>query len=61
MKFIVQLTSGVPMWIAPWSGDPGRTLDIDNAQKYKTLHEATIALAKARRYSQFREAKIIAV
>lgn len=54
--FIVELQTG--MWIAPWSGDPGRTLVKKTAQKYKTERGAKIALKCARRYSPFKDAKI---
>ena len=35
-------------WRAPWQGDPGRTLLLANAKRYKSEHAANYALRKAR-------------
>ena len=32
-------------WIAVWSGDPGRTLKIENAKRYRTAIGASRAIA----------------
>jgi len=36
-------------WLAPWKGDPGRTLVRDSAKKYKSEHAAKCALLRAKR------------
>lgn len=53
---IVNLEHGV--WIAPWTGDPGRTLVRSNAQRFTTEAEANTALADARQYREFKHAKV---
>jgi len=58
-KYIVELEAGV--WIAPWDGDPGRTLIWENAKKYGTEELAKLALKVARTYRSFNKAKIIPV
>lgn len=45
-------------WLAPWSGDPGRTCVKKNARRYKTLRGARIALGLARQYRPFEGANI---
>jgi len=52
--WVVQLESGC--WLAPWSGDPGRTCDIKNAQRFDTKVLAEEALIQARMYREFSEA-----
>ncbi len=52
--WIVELEEGV--WIAPWSGDPGRTLVQDNAQKFRNERGARQALRYARQYRPFADA-----
>lgn len=54
--YIVQLEPGC--WIAPWSGDPGRTAMRENAQRFATPAAAKRALALARRYHPFANARI---
>jgi hypothetical protein len=54
--WVVQLYDGV--WIAPWSGDPGRTTKKENAKRFGALHGARVSLGKARRYKKFPNAKI---
>jgi len=39
--WIVEIDEGV--WLAPWQGDPGRTLVKESAKRYKTLHGAKVA------------------
>lgn len=53
---IVELEKGV--YLAPWEGDPGRTLDIRTAKKFKTRKEAEFALMGARNWRPFRNAVI---
>jgi hypothetical protein len=55
MKWIVELEPGT-CWIAPWSGDPGRTAIKNSAKQYPSIISATFALARARDYSEFRDA-----
>ena len=54
--FVVELEPGV--WLAEWSGDPGRTCDRRNAKVYVTEVEAIRGKARARRMRPFRNAKI---
>lgn len=56
VAYIVRLESGC--WIAPWKGDPGRTCVRDNAQRYATPAAAKRALAQARQYRPFADARI---
>ena len=41
-------------WLAPWSGDPGRTCLIENAKRYKTEPAARRALSIAAKKYKFR-------
>ena len=50
-RYIVCLEPGV--WVAPWSGDPGRTLVQQNAQRFKRRSTAQQALNRARKYRPF--------
>ena len=56
---IVRLEDGV--WLAPWSGDPGRTLIKRAARLYATERGAAIALGMARKHRPFKNAVIMAV
>ncbi len=56
-RWIVEIEPGV--WLAQWRGDPGRTLQLANAKRFRSLESATHALAKARKYSDFLNARII--
>lgn len=58
-EWIVELEPGV--WLAPWSGDPGRTLVEATAKRYKERRNAVYALTRARRYRPFRCARIVEV
>lgn len=55
--FIVELEDGV--WLAPWQGDPGRTLDIHFAKLFKYRVSAEHALDRALSYRKFANAKVI--
>lgn len=55
--FIVELEPGV--WLAEWSGDPGRTLARENAKRYAIYEDAVRGKARARRMRKFADAKII--
>lgn len=59
MKFIVQLTHR--SWLAPWKGDPGRTLKIESAKKFDTYKKALSALNWALEQRDYRDAKIISM
>ncbi len=56
---IVELEYGV--WIAPWPGDPGRTLCRSSARWFGTTAQATRALEQAREYRPFGGARVMAV
>lgn len=55
-RFIVRLEPGV--WIAPWKGDPGRTLVRASAKQFPTERSARRALSKARRFREFPKATV---
>lgn len=57
IHFVVELDEGV--WIAPWSGDPGRTLVRSNARGFATRAAADEALTAARKYRPFRNARVV--
>jgi len=45
MKYLVKFENGHrPFWLAPWDGDPGRTLVRANAEQFDTKELAEIAL-----------------
>jgi len=44
-------------WLAPWTGDPGRTCLISNAKLFNTRPAAEKALQRAREYSPFTKAE----
>ena len=50
--YIVKLEDGV--WLAPWDGDPGRTLKEKSAKKFTTQAAAHKAIAKALRFREFK-------
>lgn len=49
--YIIELEKGV--WIAPWNGDPGRTLIKGSAKQFDTKAQAYRAIAKALGYRDF--------
>jgi len=55
MMYVVELEKGV--WVAPWDGDPGRTLVIKNAKTFPNKTEADFAIVCARVYRKFENAK----
>jgi len=61
--FIIELENGGNLssgvWIAPWEGDPGRTLKQHNAKQFKDQKNAEKALGQARKYRPFKNAKIL--
>ena len=44
-------------WLAPWTGDPGRTAVGANAKRYKTEGAAKAALTRARKAFRWRRIK----
>lgn len=56
-RYVVELEPNV--FIAAWSGDPGRTTDLNNAQLFDKKAYAEVALFHARKYRPFKEAKIL--
>lgn len=59
MKYIVELEPHV--FLAPWKGDPGRTLVERQAKRYPSVSSATFALAHARKYRNFPDAAVCEV
>ncbi len=59
MRWIVELERET--WIAPWFGDPGRTVVMRNARKFDSKRSAELALRKARGFRPFPYAKITEV
>ena len=49
--WVVQIEPGV--WLSPWQGDPGRTLVLENAKRFKSAHAGECALRQARRWRAF--------
>lgn len=56
-RWTVKLEAGV--WVAPWDGDPGRTLVRGNAEQFRDRNGAAKALASARQYRPFVNAEIL--
>jgi len=57
MKFVVRLHDEV--WLAPWSGDPGRTLVQASAGRFANRAAAEASLSAARRrYRPYPDATI---
>jgi len=59
MAFIVELEKGV--YLATWEGDPGRTLDEENAKQFRTLKSARKAIEKAKEYRPFKNTGVVCV
>lgn len=49
--WVVELEPGV--WLAPWDGDPGRTLVLDSATRYPSYVAAERALKQAQKHRTF--------
>lgn len=58
-KYVCKLEHGT--YIAPWGGDPGRTLVLKNARRFKTKSSARRAIKKAQKFRSFKNACIITV
>ena len=56
-SFIVEIED--KCWLAPWSGDPGRTVVEQNAQRFATEHAALMAMVEARTFRPFPSARIV--
>ena len=54
--FVVEIFQNC--WLAPWTGDPGRTCKIENAKQYSSERGAKIALGIARRYRKLPNARV---
>ena len=57
--YIVKL--GGESWLAPWVGDPGRTVVMENARLYKTHNGANIALAIAKKKNKHRDLSLATI
>lgn len=55
-RYLAILEQGV--FIAPWSGDPGRTLDFDKARLFIKKSDAWRAIEKAQKYRKFKSARV---
>lgn len=58
-RWVVELEPGV--WIAHWTGDPGRTLKIESALFSSSESWAMRELTKARKFRPFPKAEIYAI
>ena len=47
------------VWIAPWEGDPGRTLKRESAKEFKTEAQAHIFATKVIKANKFRKFSLI--
>ena len=56
-QYIVELQPKT--WLAPWTGDPGRTLDINSARKFKKKSSAYRSLANALDKRDFNSPKVV--
>lgn len=59
MSYIVQLENKV--WIAPWNGDPGRTVMKKNAEIFSSKKKAISALKDARIFRPFKKGEAVKV
>ena len=57
--YIIELEHKV--WLSSVEGDPGRTLDIDNATRFRDRIETNKALRDARKYRPFHGARVISI
>ncbi len=46
-------------WLAPWSGDPGRTVVDKNAKVFLSKAGAKLAMGKAQKIRPFKNAKVL--
>ena len=59
MKYKVMLELGV--WLAPWDGDPGRTMMSEFATVFDSKIEAITALKSTWKYRPFKHAQLVKV
>jgi len=53
--YVIEIKSGSePMWVAPWEGDPPRTLKIENAKTFKSEKDALNHIEKIKPTHPFR-------
>lgn len=57
MKWIVELEDNV--WVAPWDGDPGRTVKKENAEVFEDKLKASQALTYSRLFRPFKYGKVV--
>jgi hypothetical protein len=57
--YIVELQDGC--WLAPWKGDPGRTLDQNSARVWDTEKSAERALENARKHRSLGGARVVPI
>lgn len=57
--YVVQLEPGV--WLAPWTGDPGRSLEMASAKKFPSLASAHRAIANALQCRRFKSPTVLAI
>lgn len=58
-KYICKLETGV--FIATWSGNPGRTLVLENAKRFNFKSTAWRAIERAQRIRPFKNANVLVV
>ena len=56
-EWVVRFDEGC--WLAPWSGDPGRTLVRTSAKRYKSAECGRRALGQARRHRRLHNAVVV--
>ena len=58
--FVVRLDGFVgKCWLAPWGGDPGRTVVLANAKRYKTERGAKAAATIAKKKYSWRKIGVV--
>ena len=58
--YIIQLEKGV--FLAPWKGDPGRTLKQESAKRFSSDQSAITSLNKLKKdYSKFKNAEAVLI
>jgi len=59
MKYIVELEKNV--YLAPWEGEPGRTLIRKNAKVFHSENTASKAILDALNFRSFEDPKVIEI
>jgi len=57
--YIVELEKDT--WLAPWHGDPGRTLVKESARKFKNKPQAYRAIANALKYRDLKNPIVVKI